>query len=87
MTSSLVQVNYLLLKLNRKLIKMFLNLKRESNPQPSDDETLHWASSIQMTEWGLQSVQVRTIPIWGSETFSEFEKKLEFKRKLINTKP
>ena len=36
MTSSLVQVNYLLLKLNRKLIKMFLNLKRESNPQPSD---------------------------------------------------
>ena len=38
MTCSLVilKVNCLLLKLNRKLRKMFLSPRQESNPQPSD---------------------------------------------------
>ena len=31
-----LKVNCLLLKLNRKLRKMFLSLRRESNPQPGN---------------------------------------------------
>ena len=55
-----VKVNCLLLKLNRKLRKMFLSPRRESRPQPTDEWwDDHWATRTEMAERRLRCVLVR----------------------------
>ena len=55
-----LKVKCLLLKLNRKLRKMFLSPRRESNPQPSDFQwdalTNHCATGTQMAKRRLRYI-------------------------------
>ena len=69
-----VKENCLLLKLYRKLRKMFLSPRWESNPQPSD---LRWDTlTIELLRWQREGHNIYRFvrycgfdSVWGSETF------------------